>query len=572
MAITPTNVTDPLTPEQFGYAANTTPNAVSAYSALPSSLTATAPNPVSSTSGVRSQFNTLSNSINSVDVGLPTLSPPPSLPTFGQYNPDQQARIDRAGGSIGSEYDSLIRRAEEEKRQGMAKNIVAAGQRGGFMNSQFSGIAATTPTVGGNFVGAGGQLERIKSQYDLNIQDLQVKKIGAIEAAKEAMRKYTDTGKQQDFENARASYQDAVSAQEKQARAVSDAQKALVDAQKAEFDLSVPLSQAGEDIQKYAIDQITKYPGVINDFLAKGGTMADFNNLTANDLTALLANNKDFIMDQAKGNTEVVKLDNGNTVLIDKNTGNIIKSLGGVQSSGFSIGGGGGANGADYAGVINTILGSGKFTKDQARSIANAINKGEDPFTVVKNQAKQIMSNSMADDLSKLETARSSMESLNSLLTEYYANGGTTGFFKGNIEQVANKLGQVKDKKLVGIATRIATTIQKYRHAVSGTAYSAQEGQQIDSVFPGIRNSEGLNEAIIGSRLAAFDDDIDSGYRTFLGSAYDRLKSAELKKQENTAGATITLPDGTKHSAGDVVTNSKGQKGRVNADGTITPL
>lgn len=198
-----------------------------------------------------------------------------------------------------------------------------------------------------------------------------------------------------------------------------------------------------------------------------------------------------------------------------------------------ALGGGGGSGGgsvplnSDYAGVISTILGSGKFTKQQATAITNAINNGEDPFTVVKNQAKQIMGSSEATKLSAYEAADSAMRDLQKNLTAYYDGGGDTGLLSGNFEQVANKLGQVNDPKKVALATQVAVSLQAYRNAISGTAYSNQEGQQINSVFPGINKSHGLNDAIIKGRLTADQSLIDGIYKTAIGSiAYDKLKSA----------------------------------------------
>lgn len=44
------------------------------------------------------------------------------------------------------------------------------------------------------------------------------------------------------------------------------------------------------------------------------------------------------------------------------------------------------------------------------------------------------------------------------------------------------------------------------------------------AIFPGIDNTKGLNDAIIGARLKSFDDLIDTTYRNTLGASYDQLK------------------------------------------------
>jgi hypothetical protein len=177
-------------------------------------------------------------------------------------------------------------------------------------------------------------------------------------------------------------------------------------------------------------------------------------------------------------------------------------------------------------GAIKLILASGKFTKDQAKQLADGIANGEDPLAVVKNQAKNIMTGTNATKVESYENMKAAMEGLDKSLKEYYANGGKTNIFTGNIEKVINNLGTVKDKKLVSIATEIASSLQVYRNAISGTAYSEQEGKDILSVFPGINKTEGLNRAIIDGRIKAIDTIVDGTYRNTLGSVYDKLKEA----------------------------------------------
>jgi len=180
-------------------------------------------------------------------------------------------------------------------------------------------------------------------------------------------------------------------------------------------------------------------------------------------------------------------------------------------------------------GAIDVILGSGKFTKDQKKDIKNSIKSGDDPFTVIKNQAKNIMGQTNATQLQNYETAKQQIQSIQSLLSDYYQKGGSTGIFTGSFEKAVNKLGEVKDPNLVDIATNIAAALQVYRNSVSGTAFSVQEGKEIASIFPGIDKSKGLNDAVIKGRLNAFDTTIDASYRNVLGNVYDQLKGTQTQ-------------------------------------------
>lgn len=175
--------------------------------------------------------------------------------------------------------------------------------------------------------------------------------------------------------------------------------------------------------------------------------------------------------------------------------------------------------------ALQTILGSGKFTKEQKADLTDAINNGQDPFTVIKNQAKNVMGQTLATSLDKYETAKEQLKTIDSMLSNYYSKGGKTGIFTGNFEKTINKLGEISSPELVEISTNIASALQIYRNAVSGTAYSVQEGKDIASIFPGINKTEGLNKAILSGRTKAFDTTIDAQYRNTLGSAYDDLKA-----------------------------------------------
>lgn len=179
----------------------------------------------------------------------------------------------------------------------------------------------------------------------------------------------------------------------------------------------------------------------------------------------------------------------------------------------------------DLNGVVDTILASGKFTKDQANTIRKAITNGEDPFTVVKNNAKNIMGQTAATDLGKTENAKEQLSRIDTLMKQFYAKGGDSGFFKGNFEKTINKLGQVNNPELVDISTSIALAMQAYRLAVTGTAASVQEDVRIDAIFPGITSGEILNNTKTKTLLREFEGNIDSGYRNVLGPAYDKLKN-----------------------------------------------
>ena len=207
------------------------------------------------------------------------------------------------------------------------------------------------------------------------------------------------------------------------------------------------------------------------------------------------------------------------------------------------------ADAGQYAGAISTILGSNKFTAVQKRDFVNAVNSGQDPFQVIKNQARNLLGTEKTD-LLKFEAAKSSMESLDSELKAFYAAGGKSNIFSGNFEKVNNKLGAVNDPNLVNIAVQIAASLQRYRNAISGTAYSEQEGKDIASIFPGITKGELLNSTIVKARLTTLNSDIDGMYESVLGNTYNDLKKANTQPSANTT--TTVKSNGQDYIVGQV--------------------
>lgn len=253
-------------------------------------------------------------------------------------------------------------------------------------------------------------------------------------------------------------------------------------------------------------------------------------------------------------NTEVVKVGDNSAYLIDKQTGKIIRSFGGGGSSGGgSIGGGktitytdvnGNTKTTDYNGIVNTILGSGKFTKDQSNAIRTAIAQGEDPVTVIKNNAKNLLSGTNQNALEDAEASLYQLKQLDANMTAYYNAGGNTGIFKGTYEETLNRLGEVKDPKLVELASRIATNLQEYRNAISGTAYGIKEGQEIASVFPSIKNGKVLNDTLVKARTDGLQAKIDGYYRSTIGdTGLSLIKSATTQKQSSVITSKGNLSD-----------------------------
>lgn len=119
--------------------------------------------------------------------------------SIGLTTPEDIQQISAAGAAAESAYAPLIQEAEAAKAQGMPKATIAAGERGGFMNTQFAGVGALLPTQGGDFAGTGGILNQIKSEYDANISNLKAQARNARLVAEQAYREYLRTGKMENY-------------------------------------------------------------------------------------------------------------------------------------------------------------------------------------------------------------------------------------------------------------------------------------------------------------------------------------------------------------------------------------
>jgi hypothetical protein len=130
-------------------------------------------------------------------------------------------------------------------------------------------------------------------------------------------------------------------------------------------------------------------------------------------------------------------------------------------------------------------------------------------------QAKMIMGqertveflDEIADDLKKLEDS-----------------GQSTGIFTGTLEQMASKVGEVKDPEIRAIATKIMKARQQYRRSMTGVAFSPGENAEYDAIFPSVSKTGEFNTATIGALKEAFRGDVDFFYSFAMGQdAYNEI-------------------------------------------------
>ena len=180
-------------------------------------------------------------------------------------SPEMQAAQKYASDLSKGAYDPLISDATKEKVKGFGESQIAAGQVGGFMNTQFAGGNALPVGAGtaSDFAGVGGQLEQIKSAYDQNITNLQTQKASYEAQMKQAYIEYQNTGKQTAFDNAqkmfKASQDAAAQVSQLQNEKVTRLQTIQATAASQQTVQQKQLETAAPQLAQMSPDQLSQY-------------------------------------------------------------------------------------------------------------------------------------------------------------------------------------------------------------------------------------------------------------------------------------------------------------------------
>lgn len=177
--------------------------------------------------------------------------------SLGMLSASEEQEVLAAGQQAALKFAPLITEAQEERRKGLPKALVGAGQRGGLMSSQFAGAAAGQPIVGETFFGAGGKLEDIKSVYDRNISNLRAQQEQAVMAAEALAKKAIRTGKREDLDLLTKAYDRAQTAHQ-------ESQKL----QREKLDVILGLQDRAVTQQKQGLDIIQQQLDIASDIPA----------------------------------------------------------------------------------------------------------------------------------------------------------------------------------------------------------------------------------------------------------------------------------------------------------------
>lgn len=180
--------------------------------------------------------------------------------------------------------------------------------------------------------------------------------------------------------------------------------------------------------------------------------------------------------------------------------------------------------------ITNVNAGSAEGQqKRDAQQVAQFVKNGQ------TKQAQQLILSRVTSKMSATEREaeldrRNTIDALTdmkSALNDYVSTTGDTNILTGNIENIANKIGQTSDPRLAAIKTRIVQATQKYRNAITGAAWGDQETAEYKTIFPSITNTSKLNNTIIDTMIPLLKNNERNAIGLFLGGSdvYDSIFS-----------------------------------------------
>ena len=186
--------------------------------------------------------------------------------------------------------------------------------------------------------------------------------------------------------------------------------------------------------------------------------------------------------------------------------------------------------------VAGTALGAVSFRlpenqrEDLFRQMDSAIRSGdvEAVDRILRGAAQQAAGTTIAGEVIGRDGAITSLRNLKSDLNEYVAAGGSTDIITGGWENIQNKLGQTQDPKLAALEVQIRTSIQAYRKAVSGAAFTESETKEYERIWPQISNDTQLNNARLDQLINSFEANNGSFYNNFYPDSVSNMAEAAV--------------------------------------------
>jgi len=444
-------------------------------------------------------------------------------------------KIYDAAAAAGADYDTLIRDAQEKKRQGMGKAVVNAGEAGGFMNSQVAGRAAVAPTSGENaFVGVGGTLENVQSAYDAAISNLQAQKIAAVTRAKMTAEQAIRSGKKEDldiaqkfFEQAQEAYKTAITLADNHATAVANIKS-------KEQDLNGPVTvSAGQNLVDPKTGQVIYQapfkPGAPKFFTDNEG------NVTALDP---ITGERKSLGQIGKGNTPKFFTDNSGTVTMFNPLTQETISLGDIGKSAST------QNPATIAAIADAVL-AGQV------SVAALGNYGGAKNAIIAKVLEKNPNYSVTDDSLSYEAKKKYTDYINS--PAYQNTIKYLDSVEYSLNTVQNLSNQIDRTKFPIINKAVLETMKQTgdTNVVAYATAVTEVADQIAKILQGGGTGSGSSDAKLRQAVELFDGSYSKEQLSAaIGSIRELLNSRNEALKKDTWRMIGGSPESSPGSAG----------------------
>lgn len=151
--------------------------------------------------------------------------------------------------------------------------------------------------------------------------------------------------------------------------------------------------------------------------------------------------------------------------------------------------------------------------------------KWSDLLLRLRTQGKKGLPSDVRSEVIKAESNIKAVKRMADVLQKYADLGGEFGYFKGTIDDIATKVGQlVTDPKFKSIATEMKLAFQQYRQDMTGAAFGVQESVDYQSVIASPKSNLDLNLAVMDGYKNYLSNKVDDTFSSVLGDGYGEVK------------------------------------------------
>ena len=161
----------------------------------------------------------------------------------------------------------------------------------------------------------------------------------------------------------------------------------------------------------------------------------------------------------------------------------------------------------------------------------NGDDKGAKEY--LKNIARDSADSAQKDRIMGKERTVDFLDEIQTDLNTLEQAGIGTGFLRGNMEDLVNRIGKTVDPRFAKVATKIAVSVINYRNAMSGVAFGEKESADYRKLFPAKNKLGDFNTANITAIRDSFKGDTEKFYQQRMGEGnYKKLFDGQEQSQQ----------------------------------------